>query len=267
MDGVTQSQWEWRQLAVPITYSMKEIKQNKQRLVDLAKTKIQQAEMGIKESLATAILQGAGSGSITTAVTDAVTGASGVEPLSKLIAYDPTAAVSVGNIAQNTYSWWQNQYDDSAATTYGGLMGEFDHMYNNCSKGTGGSPNLIICDQTTYELVVRAHWEKFRVVNTDSRFNWEHFKFKNAVVTWDEKIPNVYAGTTDTTTATGGTAFFINSKYFKLRYESSTNFVMGPFQKPVDQDARVAHILWMGMLTLSNRRKHGVIGKIARTLS
>jgi hypothetical protein len=184
-----------------------------------------------------------------------------------LIAYDPTAAVAVGNILQSTYTWWRNQYTVSAATTYGGLMQEFDHMYNLAGKGPGGSPNLILCDQTTYELVVRAHWEKFRVVSQDSRFPWEHFKFKNAVVAWDENVPNVFAGTTDTTTATGGTAFFINTKYFKLRYEPDTNFKMGEFQKPVDQDARIAHILWMGMLTVSNRRKHGVIGKIARSLT
>lgn len=265
-DGITQSVWEWRQLAVPISYSMKEVKQNKEKLVDLVQAKIQQAEMGIHEKLNAAILQGAGSGTLTTAQTG-ISGASGVNPLPFLIQYDPTASQTVGNINQSTSTWWRNITKSSSASTYTGFLTELTNLYNNCSNGTGGSPDLILMDQTTYELFQAAMYEKWRKLENDTNFNWENTKFKNAVVTYDELVPNVAAGTTDTTTSEGGSVFMINTKYFKLRYEESTNFVMGPFQKPVDQDARLAHILWMGNMTISNRRKHGVMGSIARTLT
>lgn len=266
-DGVTQSIWEWRQAGAPISYSMKEVKQNKQKIVDLVQTKIMQAEMGIKEGMNRAILQGAGSGSITVPATSPTNGSLGVNPLPFLISYTPTVSSSVGNIDQATYTWWRNQVKDSAATTYTGFLAEMANMYNNCSNGTGGEPDLIICDQTTYELFQAALYEKWRKLENDNNFNWENTKFKKALVTYDEMVPNAAAGTLDTTTANGGTAYFINSKFFKMRYEEDTNFVMGQFQKPVDQDARIAHILWMGNLTISNRRKHGVMGSIARTLT
>lgn len=266
-DGITQAIFDWRQVAVPIVYSMKEKKLNKQRIVDLVQARIKQAEMGIREKLNSAILQGAGSGSLATAQTSGTTGASGVDPLPLIIHYTPTSSATIGGLDQSTYSWWQNQKTASTATTYAAFMGEFDHMYNLCSLGTGGEPDLILCDQTTYELFQRAHWEKFRILENDKRYNFENTKFKKAIVAFDQLVPNVYAGTTDTSTATGGTAYFINTQFFKLRYESDTNFVTTEFQKPVDQDARVAHVLWMGNLTCSNRRKQGVIGAIARTLT
>jgi hypothetical protein len=267
VEGITQALFEWRQLAFPISYSMKEVKQNKQRLVSLVQAKITQAEMGIKEKMNTAILQGAGSGSTTTAQSSGVNGASGVDPLPKLIAYDPTASVEIGGINQSTATWWRNQKKESAATTYTGLLTEMTNLYNNCSNGTGGQPDLIIADQTSYELFQAAMYEKWRKLENDKNFNWENTKFKNAVVTYDEKVPNVFAGTLDTTTTTGGTMYFINTKFFKLQYEAATNFVTSPFAKPTNQDTRLAHIMWMGNLTISNRRKHGVLGKIARTLT
>ena len=266
-DGITQALFDWRQLAVPISYSEKERKLNKERLVDLIDARIRQGEMGIHEKLNQAILRGAGAGALTTAQSSGLNGASGVDPLPLLVDYAPTGARSIGGLAQNTYSWWQNQQKESAATSWAGLFNEFQNMYNNCSKGSGGEPNLILCDQTTYETFQAAIYNKYRYLDNDKNFDFEHFKFKKAVVAWDECVPNVWANTTDTTTTTGGTAYFLNTQFFKLRYESSTNFVMGPFQKPVNQDAKVAHILWMGNLTCNNRRKQGVIGKISRAIA
>jgi hypothetical protein len=92
--------------------------------------------------------------------------------------------------------------------------------------------------------------------------------FKGARVVMDDKMPDVYAGTTNT--ATNGTAFFLNMQYFGMTYESETDFVMAKdengktFQKPTNGDSRVGHIIWMGNTTVSNRRKQGVFGKIPR---
>lgn len=270
-EGLTDSVFEWRQLAVPIAYSMKEMKMNKQRVVDLVQTRIKQAEMGIKEKLNSAILQGAGpvlgAASLATPSSSGINGASGVEPIAKLISYTPTSSLTVGNIDQSTYSWWQNRTKTSAASTYDGLLNEFQNMYNTCALGTGGEPDLIMCDQTTYELFQAAHWNKFRILDSDKRYNFENTKFKKAIVTYDELVPDIYTPYLTTGTGYYGTAYFMNTQFINLKHEASTNFVMGDFQKPVNQDARVAHILWMGNFTVSNRRKQGVIGKIARSLT
>jgi hypothetical protein len=39
------------------------------------------------------------------------------------------------------------------------------------------------------------------------------------------------------------------------------------FAKPINGDSRVGHVGWMGNVTINNRRKHGVIGNLARTYS
>ena len=271
-DGITSAIYEWRQLAAPIVYSMSEVLKNREKIVDLVKTKIQQAEMGIQEGFITHLLQGSGSGALTTPKVSAVNGSSSIEPLPKLIEYSTTAE-TVGNISGNTHSWWRNRTKTSAATTYTGFLQEMLNLYNTCSLGTGGSPDLILMDQTTYELFHFAIYEKYRQVSSEQSFPFENIKWMKSVVVWDEKVPNVFAGTLDTTTATGGTAYFINTKFFRIKYMSGRDFDMlkdengKSFVKPHNGDSRAGHIGWMGNICVNNRRKHGVLGKIARTLT
>ena len=94
-DGVTQSVWEWRQCAVPISYSMREVIQNKEKLIDLVDTKISQAEMGFQEGWSNHFFNGAGTGSIATPYTSPINGSSSFEPLAKLIKFDPTTSTAI----------------------------------------------------------------------------------------------------------------------------------------------------------------------------
>lgn len=271
-DGISSAVYQWRQMASPIAYSMKEIKQNKQRILNLVTSRIKQSELGIKEAFATALLQGSAptGGSIATAQASPVNGASGIDPLGLFIKFDPTTSTVIGNINQSTSAWWRNKTSTSAATTYDAFMLELDHIFNACALGTGGKPGLIVVDQITYELFVHALWQKYRQTSSDNTFPFENTLFKGARIVMDEKMPDVY---TDAAPAvTYGSAFFINTDFFNITYESETDFVMATdengktFQKPINGDSRVGHILWMGNLTCSNRRKQGVLGKIARTL-
>ena len=268
-DGITQVNFEWRQGAVPISYSMKELKQNKHRLEDLVEAKINQAEMGAVESFNKMFLLGslAGSGSsLITPYVSTVNGSSFVNPLPLLIAYDPTASVAIGNLNQNTYSWWRNYTAASAATTYDGLLLEFDTMYDNVTRGSGGEPDLIFMDETSKRLLNFAYYQRFREnMKRDGNYPFDNLMFRKAKIVWDQYIPDVYTGVAATTTY--GSAFFLNTKFFDVTYESDTNFVKTDFAKPPKGDSRLAHILWMGQTTVFNRRKQGVIGKIARTLS
>lgn len=269
IDGITQVQFQWRQGAIPITYSEKERKQNKTRIVALVKSKIMQAEMGFKEGFNKALLQGSisnGGTDLRTPFTSAANGALFIDPLPRMISYATTDSLEVGNINQSSYSWWRNKTKESAATSYTTFLAEFDNMYNNCTKGGGGEPNLIIVDQTTYELLNAAYYYKYRTMSGSSaNYPFENIKFRKATVVWDEYVPDVYTGVAST--ATYGTAWFINSEFLRLKVESETNFAMTEWAKPPKGDSRLAHILFMGQTTMNNRRKHGVIGKIARTLT
>lgn len=274
-DGVTATEFQWAQAASPVAYSMKEVKQNKQKLIDLVQTRIKQAEMGLQEWFSQCLMWGAaadGASNLYTVRTSANNGSKGVNPLSLMISYTPTASGQiVGNIDQSSQPWWRNKVTTSAATTYDAFLLEIDHLFNSCALGTGGKPKLVLTDQTTYELFVHALYQKYRQIKTDDNFPFENTVYKGAHVVMDDKVPDVFSNVTNTNTY--GSWFNINSDFFKLIYEADSNFDFltdengKKFQKPVNGDSRVANIGWMGQLTMNNRRKHGVMGKIARTLT
>jgi hypothetical protein len=185
-----------------------------------------------------------------------------------LVSSTPTTSLEIGGINQSSSVWWRNFAAESAATTGLGLLQEIMTQYNNCSRGTGGSPDLMWTDQTTWELISVAYYSKFRTeMQQVTSYPWPTLKWWNCEIVWDEFMPNVYAGTTDTSTANGGTLAFINSKFMKIRYESETNFVSGELEKPINQDAKFKHILWMGQTTINRRNKHSVLSKIPRSLT
>lgn len=272
-DGVTQLQVEWRQLATPIAISEKERKQNKHRIHSLLETRIKIAEIGMEENFTRHLLQGslAGSGNdIREPYINNANGAASIDPLPRWIMYDPTANYTIGNLSQLNNPWWRNRTKTSTATTGQGLLREFLNMYNQTSKGPGGAVDLIWTDMITWELIHAAYMDKYRATSSDNDYPFQNFKFFGALIVMDENIPDVTANAGAgalTAETTKGTAYFINTKFFKIIYESETNFVATEFQKPINQDVRGKHILWMGNTLVNNRRKQGVLGGIARDLT
>ncbi len=285
VDGITDAIYQWRQCAAAIVYSMKEVKQNKRRLVNLVKTRIKQAEMGLQEYFALATMFGSADqgGTLKTARTSTVNGSSGPDPLWMYLSNTPTAATSVGNILQSTNTWWQNKYKQSSATTYDGFLLEVDQIFNRCALGTGGKPKLLVADETTYELFVHAVYQKYRYTQArvDEAYPFENIMYKGAHVVMDDKVPDLATpavptltgGAGDPSTLTKGTIGVVNPQFFKLIYEQDSDFKMlsddsgKTMFKPGNGDSRVGHVAWMGNVTCSNRRKQGVMDTIARTLT
>jgi len=269
-EGITQAQFQWRQIASPVSISEKERKMNKQRIVDLIASKIKQCDIGMQEAFPKFLLQGslAGGGvSLTTPYTSPKNASTAFDPLPLLVNFAPTTGV-VGGIDPSTNVWWRNQATTSTATDYTHFLAEILQSYNNCSKGPGGPPKIALCDQTTWELFSAAYYFKYRTeATTTGDYPFPVINFFGTEVVWDQYMPNVYANTLDTTTATGGTFYFLNPEFLKVAYESESNFVETEFIRPVNMDAKFKHILWMGGVTVNNRRKQGVVGKIARTLT
>lgn len=273
MDGITSAFFDWRQLAVPISISRKEERQNSssERIIDLLEAKIMQAELGIKEKMMKALLQGAlaSGGSITGNDSSQLNGALGIDPIPLLVNVNPAANLQVGGINGSTSTWWQNQSTQSALSgtnKSSDLLFEMDNAFNNASKGPGGPPDFAYCDQITFQLLRTAYYQVYRRdMDSQNDFPFPNIRYNNCIITWDEFVPDAFSGTAST--ATFGTMYFLNTKFFNVIYDKETNFVATPFMKPVNQDARVAHILWMGNVCISNRRKQAVYSKIPRTLT
>src|SRR6267378_118328 len=198
-DGITDAIYQWRQIASPVVYNMKEVILNQHRIVDLVTARIKQAELGIQENFAQALMwgaAGAGGTTLTTPRISGVNGSSWIDPLMEFIRSDPTSATNptVGGIDQSLASsnWWRNRTKQSAAADYVTFIQELENIYNQCALGTRGPPNLILMDQISYELFVMAFFFRYRIMPGDvpTNFPFEAKKFKNAMVVMDDKVPD-----------------------------------------------------------------------------
>jgi hypothetical protein len=276
-DGVTEAIYEWRQLATPVSYSMKELIQNKRKILSLVKTKMTQMEMGIQEGFATHFMQGSGDGALDTPKVNAINGSKSINPLPLLVRYDPTTTV-VGNIDPATATWWRNKKKTSgltSANTPNDFMNEWQNVFNSAALGTGGQPDICLADQVTYEMAAMAIYNKYRNTQGDPNFPFTNIRlpFGNgkSLLILDDKVPDVESNTVST--ATYGTMYMLNSKFFRVKYVEGRDFEMledengKTFVKPPNQDSRIGHVAWMGQAGINNRRKHAVWGKIPRTLT
>ena len=281
-DGMTTAFYPWAEVAGSISISRLEQRQNagEGKLIDLLQAKIKQTEMTLREKLNNDIVLG--TVNTATFVPDQATGGNyGILPLGyffrKLNATDPLVGGTVGNIAGATYSWWRHvtanigsngtQTGNSFAlnaTTYAGLNVALKRMYNFCSRGSGGAPDVILFDQVAYESYENSLDTKVRYQNTKmADMGFDNVKLRGATCLWDEKTPDIQTGTA---AITKGSAFFLNTQFYKLVIDSETDIITTPFIEPENQTAKTAKILFMGNTTCSNMRKCGVAYDILQTL-
>ncbi len=232
-EGITAANYNWKQVAVSISISGKELRQNAgsdTRIINLMEAKTKQAEMSLIEEFDR---EAFGSG------TDSSTDISGLQ---NLISTTGTA----GGIARSGNPWWQAKVATSAGSFAANGLDLMRTKYNDVSKGND-HPDLILTDQTNFE-----RFEK--ILQPQERFNdtqtadagFENLRFKGAVMMFD-----LYT--------TAGYMYFLNSKYLNWQVHKDANFTTTDFVKPENQDAKVAQILVMGELTLSNAIRQGVI--------
>lgn len=278
-DGFTTAFYEWKELGGTIGITRKEERQNsgEGRLINLLQQKIKQAEMTMREELNRQLLRGTVSGATFVPGNDA----KDLYPLGyffrKANATNPTTGGNVGNISA-AESWWRHNTAvlDSASvdtgnafamavTTFAGMEAALKRMYNFCSRGSGGSPDLVVADQVTFETYESSLNTKVRYQNTkmaDSGF--DNIKLRGATMIWDEVVPDVDNGTA---AITAGTAFFINTKFYHLVIDSQTDIVTTPFVEPENQTVKTSKILFMGNAAVSNMRKHGVCYATSQTIA
>jgi len=281
-DGMTTAFYEWREIGGTIGITRKEERQNsgEAAILNLLEAKIKQAEMQMRETLNTQLVQGTVSG--TTFVPG--NSAKDLNPLGwflrKANATDPTAGGTVGNIAGATYSWWRHQtaVADSgtkdtgnafalSVSTYAGLKVALKRMYNYCSRGSGGAPNLILMDQGTFETYENALDTQVRYTNTAlADMGFDNIKLRGGTCVWDELVPGIDTGDVAGAANFTGTAFFLNTNFYKLVIDSQTDIVTTPFVEPENQTVKTAKILFMGNAVCSNLRKLGVLYAISQSI-
>jgi hypothetical protein len=269
-DGMDTALFDWRSLGGTVMISGEQMRKNTgdNAIANLLGVKLKQTTLGMLDSWERGFLQGNGPNvatQITTPLTNMTTNSVFVDSLPKLVSKDGTG--TVGGIAASASNGWMNQFFASTATTYEAHLQEWRNQFNLCSKGPGGSPDWILTDQLSYELIERALGKFAQIVGyTKADVPFTNFTFKGATVVWDQYVPDVDNGTiASIPVSSSGTAWFLNSDFMHIYVDKENNFTSQGFQKPYNQDAKSSLILWRGAVTVSNRRKHGALVSITNT--
>ena len=283
-EGVTTAFYPWKEIAGTITISRKEERQNsgEARMLDLLETKIDQATNTMREVLNNQLLVGTVSG----ATFIPGNGAKDLYPLGyflrKLSGTNPTTGGNVGNISvddtnEDGDTWWvvrtsaANGDDDTGndfsvdGTSFAGMKANVKRMYNFCSRGSGGAPNLLVGDQVSFETYESALDTQLRFSNTRmADMGFDNVKVRGATFIWDEVVPDIDTGTKAITL---GTIFYLNLKTYKLVIDSETDIVTTPFITPENQTAKTAKVLFMGNAVMNALRKNGVLYGIRQNIT
>jgi len=289
-EGITTAFYPWAEIAGTISIARKEERQNagEGRLINLLEAKIKQAEMTMREKLNTDLLHGtlygtAGSGTWVPEVSAG--GNIGLLPLGyflrQLNATAPLVGGNVGNIDVSAEAWWRHKTAtlDSGTketgnsfaitvSTWAGLKYALYKMYMTCSKGSGGSPDLCVADQYSYEYYNNALDANVRYMNTKmADMGFDTIKLRGATMIWDEMVPDIDKAYAIGHASWDGSVFFLNTKFYNIIIDSETDIITTPFIEPENQTAKTAKVLFMGNAGVSNLRKQGVCYAIAQNIT
>ena len=242
VEGISAAEYNFKQLATPITIDETTLKKNKgkNRILSLLEAREEQAMITMEDDLNYQLFQdGLGSGG------------KDFLGLQAIVADAPTTG-TLGGINRATYSFWRNQtYDGTpSATAFDDLLNEMRNCYLGV-KRRKQKPDIIITTPTIYGGYEGLNVDKMRYASNklvDAGFNTQ--EYKNIPMIDDDDCPS-------------GKMYMLNTTYLKMRIHRELNFEVTPFEMPVKQRALVAFILLMGNLTCSNCARQGVIHTIS----
>jgi hypothetical protein len=127
-------------------------------------------------------------------------------------------------------------------------------LFNDCKQGKGAAAtgiDYVITTQAVHEIAESLLEPRIRYSPNPSGSGADlgissNPVYKGAEFVWSDFCPS-------------GTLFALNSNHIMLFVHKDANFSMaeGGFQRPVNQDAYVAQILFQGNMATNNRRKLG----------
>ena len=230
-DNETAAQYFYKQYAASMSLSGKEERvQNKGKyeVLDLVKTKIEDAEMALRDKLNTDLFASSPAsqdiGSLVTSI---------------------DATSSIGQINSTTYSFWQSTSTGSGSFAAQGRA-DMNTLWNTLSKRMPQSnPDLILTTSDIHGYYEGTLTQLQRYEGSDSAdASFMKLKYKSCPIDFDAQCNS-------------GVMYFLNSDVMELKIDSDTDFKMTEWVKPANQDARVAQYLVALELVIKNRRKLG----------
>lgn len=229
---ITGAEYNWKQLYENITISrIDELKNSGDaQIVDFVKSKVQIAEKTIKDRLGDGLYS-------------AGTDAKSIVGLQVVV----DSANTVGGIAQGTYSWWQSE-EDGSTTTLG--MAALQTMFTTLTINNE-SPTVIMATRANYNRYYALLQPQQRFTDSETaKGGFQNLMFNGVPFIAGSKVPASHV-------------FMLNENYLYLWVHKDEDFRFEAFQKPINQNVKVAKLYWAGAFGTDNDRMQGKFTAIA----
>jgi hypothetical protein len=240
-DVISAAEYQWRQIAINVVASDRELLINSgdSRIINLASARIKNAIRTFNNNFSTDLYS-------------AGTATNQINGLQALVSDLGTG--TVGGIVSGTFTFWQNTIFDcstnsvtSSATTIENSM--MLPLWISLDRGPDDCPDLIVMDDIYYKYFETSQTSIKRYMDAESaQGGLISLKYKSADVFHDYNsgIPASHA-------------YLLNTNYLSLVVHQDADLNIMDGMRPINQAGEVIPIMWMGNLTLSNRKLQGVI--------
>ena len=249
-DVLSSAKYDWSQVALHVTASGRELRMNnsEERMINLVKARIEVAFATAANNMSVDLYSDG-------ALSNQIGG------LAHLVTNDGTG--TVGGIVAGTYTFWKNKFQevsggdvavDGASTgtalTYANLRSAMNSLWLATNRGND-KPNIIVASHDMYSLYEGGLQDLQRYADAKmAAAGFEALKYKSASVIFDD---NTNFGTT------AEKMYFLNTKYLFLIEHPDARWSEDDEKTPINQDAVVIPIYYMGQLVCSNRSLQGVL--------
>lgn len=246
-DILTAAKFDYKQISLHVTASGREIRMNmgdKTRMLDLVDARVKNAMRTASNNFSVDIYSDG-------ALSNQIGG------LANII--DTAGTGTVGGIDSSTYSFWQNKVQEMGGTNIAAtptvanavtMKANMNSLWLALNRGAD-HPDLIAMSHDFYSLYEVGEQDKQRYADSDmAKAGFQTLKYKGADVIFDDN-------TNFSTTAER--AFFCNTDYLRLVQHKEAQWTPDEEKRPVNQDAIVIPLYWMGNMVVTNRSLQGVL--------
>ncbi len=234
-DVISAAKYDWAQAAIHVTASGRELRMNNgaEKMINLAKARVKNAIHTAANNMSIDIYSDG-------ALSNQIGG------LAALVTTDGTG--TVGGIVSGTYTFWKNKFVETGTPSATTIIGDMNTLWLSLVVGTE-KPDLIVSSHDFYNYYESALQANQRYADAKSaRAGFETLRYKTASVIFDDNT-NFCTTTED--------MYFLATKYLYLIEHSDAQWSQEEDKVPINQDAVVIPLYWMGQLCTSNRSRQG----------
>lgn len=241
-DVLTAAEYNWKQAALTVQITGLEERQNSGReaLISLIGARVRNAERTFMNKLSE----------------DLYSDGSALNQINGLQALVSDAGTgTIGGINSSTWAFWQNQITTFTGLSLTASSTTITQAMNNLWAKlvrNSDAPNLIIADNTYWIYYLESLQAIHRISSSsEAEAGYSKLKYMSADVILDGGMGG---------NSPAAHMYFLNTNHLHWRPHTDCNMtVLGGDRQPVNQDATVKIIGWMGNLTTGNRMLQGVL--------